>query len=119
MFGIAEAIKSMGIPNVRVINHGDVIELPYDDEYIKQFKNVKQVAWSIMSGPEWSPQYDKVRKFSYDQLVEGGFNLLDKMPNLKEFYLDDFFEYMAPPDETTGLSKSYMSIEYLIARTSD
>ena len=102
--GIADAIKSMGIPNVCVITWGDIPEPPFD-EYIKQFKDTKKVAWSVMYGPE--------KKYTYEQLAAEAFNLLDKMPNLGEFYLDDFFDYMAPPDEETGLSKSYMSLEQL------
>lgn len=116
--GMVEAIQWIGIPNVCVINHGDVIELPYEDAYIKQFKDVKRVAWSIMSGPEWSPQYDKVRKYNYNELAEGGFSLLDKMPNLAEFYLDDFFAGNVI-NESTGLSESYMSLERLKALKND
>lgn len=117
--GIADAIKWMGIPNVCVINHGDFVKLPYEDAYINQFKDVKNVAWSLMSGPEWSPQFDKIRKYTYEQLIAEGFKLVDKMPNLNEFYLDDFFDYLAPPDATTGLSKSYLSLERLKKLKSD
>lgn len=107
-----DALQWMGIQNVCVINHRDVIGLPYDDNYIKQFKGVGRVTWSIMSGPEWSPQYDKVRRFTYDQLAREGFKLLDKMPNLTGFYLDDFFDADLI-DASTGLSKSHMSMERL------
>ncbi len=110
--GMVDAIRWMGIPNVCAINHGDVVEIPYSDEYIYQFKDVKNVAWSIMSGPEWAPQYDKVRKYSHDKLIEAGIELLDKMPNLNEFYLDDFFAGDGI-DEATGLSNAHMSIERL------
>lgn len=109
--GIADAIKSMGIPNVCVITFGDVPELPLWDEYCKQFNDTKKVAWSIMYGPE--------RKYTHSQLAEKAFKLTEKMPNLNEFYLDDFFDYMAPPDEITGLAKSYMSIEKLKTLKSD
>lgn len=105
--GIADAMQTMGIPNVCVINWGDVPEPPYDEAFVDQFKDAKQVAWSIMSGPE--------RKCTYERLANEGFALLDKMPNLGEFYLDDFFEYLAPVDEGTGLAKSHMSLEQLKA----
>lgn len=109
--GIADAIKSMGIPNVCVINWGDIPEPPYNEEFIEQFKDAKRVAWSIMAGPE--------REYSYVRLAKEGFALLDRMPNLVEFYLDDFFDYLAPVDAQTGLAKSYMSLEHLKTLRSD
>lgn len=112
IMNMVEAIEWMGIPNVCVINHGDVVEVPYRDEYIQQFKKTQKVAWSLMSGPEWSPQYDKVRKYSYGRLIEAGFELINKMPNLTEFYLDDFFAG-SEVDETTGLSNANMPLERL------
>ncbi len=105
--GIGDAIKSMGIPNACVITFQDVPEPPLWGEYSAQFKDAKKVAWSIMCGPE--------KKYAHKQLAAEAFKLLDKMPNLNEFYLDDFFDGMAPRDEITGLAKSYMPMEQLKA----
>ena len=75
---MADAIKSMGIPNVCVIRHG----IP-DAEYIKKFEKVKRVAWSLSMGSNES----------YQSLQNFVFGLRDTMPNLTGYFLDDFFQF--------------------------
>lgn len=74
---MAEGIESMGIPNVCVIRSGTP-----DEEYRRQFKNVKRIAWKLANG------YSKA---SYHALKEYVFGLRDTTPNLTGYYLDDFF----------------------------
>lgn len=71
---MADAIRSMGIPNVYVIRWRGKPEPPFD-EYIKQFKDTKRVAWGIIDG---GPK-------GYEQKKKWAFELLDKMPNLTSF----------------------------------
>lgn len=85
---MAEGIKSMGIPNVCVIRGGTL-----DEEYRKQFKDVKRVAWNLSGGSNQS----------YYALKEYVFKLRDVMPNLIGYYLDDFFHIGgAPKVEKSG-----------------
>jgi len=80
---MADAIESMGIPNVCVIRWMEKPEPPFD-EYIKQFHKTKRVAWSIVDGASQS----------YAQKKQWAFELREKMPNLVSFYLDDYFHYV-------------------------
>jgi hypothetical protein len=73
---MAEGIKSMGIPNVCVIRGGTPGE-----EYRKQFKDVKRIAWNLSGGSNQS----------YRALKDYVFGLRDTTPNLTGYYLDDFF----------------------------
>ena len=73
---MAEGIKSMGIPNVCVIRGGTP-----NEEYRKQFKDVKRIAWDLSGGSNKS----------YYELKDYVFGLRDTMPNLTGYYLDDFF----------------------------
>lgn len=73
---MAEGIKSMGIPNVCVIRGGTP-----DEEYRKQFKAVKRIAWNLAGGSNQS----------YRALKNYVFGLRDTTPNLTGYYLDDFF----------------------------
>jgi len=73
---MADGIKSMGIPNVCVIRDGTP-----DEEYRKQFKEVKRIAWTLAMGSNKS--YQGIKKYV--------FGLRDTMPNLTGYYLDDFF----------------------------
>ncbi len=73
---MADALHSMGIPNVCVIRGGTPSEA-----YRQQFKEVKRVAWSLAMGSEKS----------YCELKDYVFGLRDTMPNLTGYYLDDFF----------------------------
>lgn len=85
---MAEGIKSMGISNVCVIRGGTP-----DEEYRKQFKDVKRVAWNLSGGSNQS----------YYALREYVFKLRDVMPNLTGYYLDDFFHIGgAPKVERSG-----------------
>src|SRR5690554_4980090 len=43
---MAEGIKYMDIPNVCVIRHG----IPDNPEYLKQFDDVKRIAWTLSMG---------------------------------------------------------------------
>ncbi|MGV8092008.1 MAG: hypothetical protein AB2L24_09115 [Mangrovibacterium sp.] len=100
--GMADAIRSMGIPNVCVISYLDKPAPPFD-EYIKQFRDIKRVAWSAISGPP--------KKYTYEQQKNEAFALLEKMPNLVSFYLDDYFVGHAVPAEGSDLSPAYMTLE--------
>lgn len=73
---MADAIKSMGIPNVCVIRGGTP-----DAAYREQFKEVKRVAWVLSCGSN----------ASYLELKDYVFSLFDQMPNLSSVFLDDFF----------------------------
>ena len=79
---MAEGIKSMGIPNVCVIRGGTPGE-----EYRRQFKDVKRIAWNLSGGSNKS----------YYSLKEYVFKLRDIMPNLTGYYLDDFFHAGSAP----------------------
>ena len=101
---MADAISSMGIPNVCVISYLDKPEPPFD-EYIKQFRNTKRVAWSLISGP--------AKKYSYEQQKQEAFSLLEKMPNLVSFYLDDYFVGNAIPSAQGGISPANMTLKQI------
>lgn len=79
---MAEGIRSMGIPNVCVIRGG----LP-DEEYRRQFKDVKRIAWNLSGGSNQS----------YYALKDYVFGLRDMTPNLTGYYLDDFFHIHNAP----------------------
>ena len=79
---MAEGIKSMGIPNVCVIRGGTP-----NEEYRKQFKDVKRIAWNLSGGSNKS----------YYALKSYVFGLRDTMPNLSGYYLDDFFRMTKTP----------------------
>jgi hypothetical protein len=99
---MADAIDSMGVPNVCVIRWMGKPEPPFD-ESIKQFHKTKRVAWSIVDG---APQ-------SYAQKKQLAFDLLDKMPNLVSFYLDDYFHFVkdAIPAEEQNESSVYVTLD--------
>ncbi|MCL2743088.1 MAG: hypothetical protein FWE67_04485 [Planctomycetaceae bacterium] len=87
---MADAIDYMGIPNVYVIRWEGKPEPPFD-EYIKQFRKTKRVGWSIIDGA----------KQSYEQKKQWAFELFDKMPNLIDLNLDDFFHGLGPKEGET------------------
>ncbi len=101
---MADAIRFMGIPNVCVISYLDKPEPPFD-KYIKQFRNTKRVAWSLISGP--------AKKYSYEQQKQEAFRLLKKMQNLVSFYLDDYFVDNAVPSTQGGISPANMTLEQI------
>ncbi len=80
---MADGIRSMGIPNVCVIRDGT----PGED-YRRQFKDVKRVAWNLSGGSNKS----------YRELKDYVFGLRETMPNLTGYYLDDFFRFGDRPD---------------------
>ncbi|MFA7157879.1 MAG: hypothetical protein WC299_01150 [Kiritimatiellia bacterium] len=80
---MAEGIKSMGIPNVCVIRDGTP-----DEQYRKQFKNVKRIAWKLSAASNKS----------YHELKDHVFAMRDATPNLTGYYLDDFFQFGNKPD---------------------
>lgn len=104
--GMSAAIRSMGIPNVCVVTYLGKPEPPFD-EYIKQFGDTKRVAWSILSGP---PQ-----KYTYEQQKHEAFGLLEKMPNLVNFYLDDYFLGNAIPVPGSNISPACLTVEQIRA----
>lgn len=79
---MADAIKSMGIPNVCVIRGGTPGEA-----YRSQFKDVKRIAWNLSAGSNKS----------YRELKEYVFGLREITPNLTGYYLDDFFRFGDKP----------------------
>ena len=93
---MADAIDYMGIPNVHVVRWRGKPEPPFD-EYVKQFRKTKRVTWSIVDG---APQ-------SYGQKKQWAFELVEKMPNLVGFSLDDFFQenYILSVDQLRALRK--------------
>jgi hypothetical protein len=92
---MADAIDYMGIPNVCVIRWMGKPEPPFD-EYIKQFRKTKRVAWSIVDGATQS----------YAQKKQWAFELSEKMPNLVSFYLDDYFHYVKDEIPAAGHDSS-------------
>ncbi|MDO5582071.1 MAG: hypothetical protein Q4G69_13160 [Planctomycetia bacterium] len=91
----ADAVAAMGIPNDCVIRWTGLPEPPFD-KFIKQFKNTKRVAWSIIDG---APQPIEVKK-------KMAFDLAEKMPNLTTFFLDDYFFGDAVPKTKNGKTES-------------
>ncbi len=89
---MADAIRSMGIPNVCVTrwrglpapenNERDGKKPPFDN-FIKQFESdsTKRIAWSIADG---APEPYELKK-------DWAISLLDKTPKLTTFFLDDLF----------------------------
>jgi len=93
---MADAIDSMGIPNVCVIRWLGQPEPPFDG-YVKQFHKTKRVAWSIIDS---APQ-------SFEQKKRMAFELSDQMPNFTGFFLDDYFNDLAAPPEGAGGEENY------------
>lgn len=78
---IAEAAHGFGLDNVCVCRWGLT-----DDAYLRQFRDLKRVSWAITGS----------RNTRYPILLEHNFELLDKMPNLVAFDLDDYFRKAIP-----------------------
>ena len=79
---MADGIKYLGIPNVCVIRHGIG-----NEEYNRQFQQVKRIAWTLSMGSN----------HSYQDLKQYVFGLRDTMPNLTGYFLDDFFRFHDKP----------------------
>ena len=94
--GQADAIKAMGIPNNHVVHYLGKPDYPFD-EFIKQFRNTKRVTWNLTGGDQDPHELKKQRAFE----------LIDKMPNLVGFSLDDFFNksYRLTVDQLRELRK--------------
>lgn len=99
---MADAVKSMGIPNVCVIRWLGLPAPPFDD-FIKQFRDTKRVAWSIIDG---APQ-------SFEQKRQWAFELTRKMPNLVGFYLDDYFNGNVVSEDVPGAAPAELSLARL------
>ena len=99
---MADAIESMGIPNVCVIRWLGKPEPPFD-EYVKQFRKTKRVAWSIIDSA----------KQSYEQKKRWAFELCGKMPNLVNLFLDDFFIGRAGAQAGETLYPAHLSLKQL------
>ncbi|MBP3404603.1 MAG: hypothetical protein J6N18_00740 [Kiritimatiellae bacterium] len=83
---VADAALGFGLQNVSVCRWGLT-----DDEYIRQYRGLKRVSWAITGA----------KNERYPKLLEHNFSLLDKMPNLVAFDLDDYFRSASRggPDE--------------------
>jgi len=99
---MADAIESMGIPNVCAIRWLGKPEPPFD-EYVKQFHKTKRVAWSIIDDA----------KQSYEQKKRWAFELCEKMPNLVNLFLDDFFLGNAGAKAGEKLYPAHLSLKQL------
>ena len=99
---MADAIESMGIPNVCVIRWMSKPEPPFD-EYVKQFYKTKRVAWSIIDGATQS----------YEQKKRWAFELCEKMPNLVNLFLDDFFIGNDGAENGKKLYPAHLSLKQL------
>ncbi|MDO4576474.1 MAG: hypothetical protein Q4D98_14810 [Planctomycetia bacterium] len=86
-----DAIRYMGIPNVSVIRGGTP-----GPEYRKPFESVRRITWNLSSGSN----------ASYQSLRDYAFGLLDEMPNLIGFDLDDFF-HGGPDQKETYDGREY------------
>ena len=73
---VADAAYGFGLENVSVCRWGRA-----DDAYIRQYRDLKRVSWAITGS----------KQERYPVLLEHNFALLDKMPNLVAFDLDDYF----------------------------
>ena len=80
---VADAAHGFGLENVSVCRWGRA-----DDEYIRQYRDLKRVSWAITGS----------RQERYPVLLEHNFALLDKMPNLVAFDLDDYFRSRGPDE---------------------
>lgn len=78
-----DACQYMGIPNVCSVTWNP----PESDEYLKPFEKMKRVSWVACGG-----------NCTYDKLLANCWRLLDKMPNLMGFDLDDYFTYKKIPE---------------------
>lgn len=96
---MADGIKYMGIPNVCVIRHG----IPESSDYLKQFDDVKRIAWTLSMGSNES----------YQTLKDYVFGLRDSRANLTGYFLDDFFRFSgsALPDDGTKPAPAALSME--------
>ena len=85
---MADACKAMSIPGCFVVRW---LNLPRKEDvpsYMTQFKQTKRVGFSITDGAAES----------FDEKVEIGLALADKMPNLTRFVMDDYWSGVVRQD---------------------
>ena len=80
---MAAACRDMGIPGCFVVRWTNNPKKPELTEYMKQFKDMKRVGFSIT---DQAPE-------SFDEKIRAGLELADRMPNMTTFVMDDFFSY--------------------------
>ncbi len=78
---MAEACRLMGIPGCAVVRWRNMPAAAELDTYMEQFKAMRRVAFSVTDGAAES----------FEEKVEIGLGLAERMPNLTTFFLDDFF----------------------------
>ena len=78
---MAEACRLMGIPGCAVVRWRNMPAAAELDSYMEQFKAMRRVAFSVTDGAAGS----------FEEKVEIGLGLAERMPNLTTFFLDDFF----------------------------
>ena len=96
-----EACRKMGIENLNVIRWGNP-----PVEYRRKFRGLKRLTWAIC-GDLNEPHS------SFKEMCEYDFSLLDEMPNLIGFDMDDFFHPWDDPvtvETPEGPRKSYASV---------
>lgn len=76
-----DACRYLGIPNVCVCRYGNLPKAEDCAAYLKTFKDIKRIAFSIVDGAagSWREKYELARKLRKDN------------PNLTTVWLDDFF----------------------------
>ncbi len=78
---MAEACRLMGIPGCAVVRWRNMPASSELDTYMEQFKTMRRVAFSVTDGATES----------FEEKVEIGLGLAERLPNLTTFFLDDFF----------------------------
>lgn len=76
-----DACRYMGIPNVCVCRYASLPEAEDCAAYLKTFKDIKRIAFSIVDGAkeDWRSKYELAKKLRKDN------------PNLGTVWLDDYF----------------------------
>lgn len=106
----ADAIRSMGIPNLCVIRWLNSPEPENDDDptkpafgqFCEKIAPIKRLAWSIIDG---APQ-------PYEQKKGWAFEAARTLPNMTTFFLDDFFTQIPDGDSITEV-KAHLTVEQL------
>lgn len=96
-----EACRKMGVENLNVIRWGNP-----PIEYRRKFAGLKRLTWAIC-GDQHEPHS------AFKEMCEYDFALLDEMPNLVGFDMDDFFRPWDAPVTVrtpTGPRQSYASV---------
>ena len=106
---MVEACKYMGLENLNVIRWGNPPKA-----YREQFRGMKRITWPICG-------HQDERNASFEEMCEYDFRLIDELPNLVGFEMDDFFRDKEPlitvqTDRGPRLSyRSAFSYEKLVA----